>query len=73
MRRRLACLLIVLASASCSTKTSLVATPTVALGDRGRAEFAAVPPARQHSEISMLFAADRAVMEQTLTGPRYGF
>lgn len=60
-------------AAGCSDNARLIATPNIDLDQRGHATFQHVPEKLQTTEIPILFAADRAVMKQTLFGPRYGF
>src|SRR5262249_42885550 len=58
-------------ASGCSTETELIATPTIDLGTQGQALFEKVPPQLQTSDMTILYAADRAVEEQTIFGPKY--
>ncbi|MGH7177531.1 MAG: alpha/beta hydrolase [Tepidisphaeraceae bacterium] len=62
----------VLFCAGCTARTSLIATPNLDLGTQGREAFASVPRGQQAAEMTILYAADRAVRETTAVGPKYG-
>lgn len=69
--RRVIVLLSLLLAAGCSDKTFLIATPAVNVGQPGRALFERVPPELQTPDMTILYAADRASVEDTLLGRRY--
>jgi esterase/lipase superfamily enzyme len=56
----------------CVTRTYLVATPYVCLGEDARTRFQALPPDQQRPEMEVLYAADRGTVEMTPSGPKYG-
>jgi esterase/lipase superfamily enzyme len=64
-------LLLLLLTLGCTDKTHLIATPAISMGENGRAMFDRVPAELQSSDMTILYAADRAIVETTLLGPRY--
>lgn len=64
-------LALLLVTLGCSGKTYLISTPTIDVGQQGQAVFAHVPPELRSNDMQIIYAADRAVIETTLLGPRY--
>lgn len=56
----------------CDARTHLIATPTVALGERGRTTFDALPPDARTPSMQILYAADRDIVAKTPLGVQYG-
>lgn len=72
MQRQLLLIVVVLAGVACDARTHLIATPTIALGERGKEAFDAVPPERRTQSMSIIYAADRDIVKKTPLGIQYG-
>lgn len=74
--RQRAVLLLVLISAAgagCTTQTYLVATPHLARHPHAPDAYAHLPAQERRTEMEVLYAVDRASLESSRNGPRYGF
>jgi esterase/lipase superfamily enzyme len=67
----MAVVLLVVVTIGCSDKTYLIATPAINVGAPGQATFDQVPQGLRKSEMTILYAADRASVESTLLGKKY--
>src|SRR5262245_60141719 len=69
--RRIQFLVLILFVSDCSDKTYLISTPAINIGQQGRETFDHVSPELRKSEMTILYAADRASVQSTLLGKRY--
>lgn len=72
MPRKLLLIVIVLVGVGCDARTHLIATPTIALGERGREAFDAVPSDQRVQSMRIIYAADRDIVKKTPLGIQYG-
>ncbi|HVT88084.1 MAG TPA: alpha/beta hydrolase [Tepidisphaeraceae bacterium] len=58
--------------AGCASRTLLITTPNTNVGAETEARFNHLDPSLQTNDIPILYAADRAVVNQGILGPEYG-
>lgn len=61
-----------LVAVGCSSRTYLIATPTICIGPAGRESFERIPEDLRTGEMRILYAADRDIVKRTALGVQYG-